>query len=360
MSKTESFPCLFVNLTVIRDNVRAMVELCRSHKIEPIGVNKLTCEAAEVAQAFIEGGLKTIADSRIQNLKKIAHLPVEKLLLRLPQISLAHETVAFADISLNSEEHTLRALSAAAVAQNKTHRVIIMHDLGDLREGCVSPQETLALARLVIDLPGLALEGIGANLACYGGVEPTTENQSTLVALAHQIEQETGHPIKTISGASSAALFLLLRGGMPPGVNQLRLGASLIMGFGLNDDPIPNTRQDAIKLGVEIIELKDKPSIPEHSTALDAMGRKPVFEDLGIHRRALGAIGEQDVSFSQLIPIDPGVKVLGASSDHLILDVTHSPSGYQLGDIVYFSLGYSGVLQCMTSQYVGKQYGYWD
>lgn len=357
--RAQDFPCLFVNLTVIRDNTRAMLELCREHGVEPIGVNKLSCEAANVAKAMIEGGIKTIADSRIQNLKKIANLPVDKLLLRLPQISMAHEIVAYADISLNSEEHTLRALSAAAVAQHRKHRVILMHDLGDLREGCFEPRETKRLAHLVHEeLPGLTLEGLGANLACYGGVAPSTENQQVLVDLAREIENELDIKLSTISGASSSALFLLMNGGLPEGVNQLRLGASLIMGFGLNDEPIPNTRQDAVKIGVEIIELKDKPSVPEHSTALDAMGRKPVFENLGIHHRALGAIGEQDVSFSQLRPLDPGVKVLGASSDHLILDVTNSKSGYQVGDIVYFSLGYSGVLQCMTSEYVGKQYGY--
>ena len=304
--RNQDFPCLFVNLSVIRDNTRTLIALCRQHGVEPVGVNKLSCEAANVARAMIDAGISTIADSRIQNLKKIADLPVDKLLLRLPQISLAHDIVAYADISLNSEEHTLQALSAAAIAQNKTHRVILMHDLGDLREGC----------------------------------------------------DELGIALRTISGASSAALFLLINGGLPTGVNQLRLGASLIMGFGLNDEPIPDTRQDAIKLGVEIIELKDKPSVPQHSTALDAMGRKPVFEDLGVHHRALAALGEQDVSFSQLRPFDPGVKVLGASSDHLILDVTHAASGYQVGDIVYFSLGYSGVLQCMTSEYVGKQYSY--
>lgn len=335
------------------------MELCREHGVEPIGVNKLSCEAAHVARAMIEGGIKTIADSRIQNLKKIANLPVEKLLLRLPQISLAHEIVAYADISLNSEEHTLRALSAAAIAQHRTHRVIIMQDLGDLREGCFDPEETKRLARIAHEeLPGLKLEGIGANLACYGGVEPTCENQSRLVRIAREIEEELGITLKTISGASSAALFLLMNGGLPEGVNQLRLGASLIMGFGLNDEPIPGTRQDAVKIGVELIELKEKPSVPENSTALDALGRKPVFENLGVHHRALAAIGEQDVSFNQLRPLDPGVKVLGASSDHLILDISRSKSGYQVGDIVYFTLTYSGVLQCMTSEYVGKQYEY--
>ena len=130
--RNQDFPCLFVNLSVIRDNTRTLIALCRQHGVEPVGVNKLSCEAANVARAMIDAGISTIADSRIQNLKKIADLPVDKLLLRLPQISLAHDIVAYADISLNSEEHTLQALSAAAIAQNKTHRVILMHDLGDL------------------------------------------------------------------------------------------------------------------------------------------------------------------------------------------------------------------------------------
>lgn len=351
-------PCLFTDLTIVRDNAQAMVELCRAHGITPAGVTKLACGSREVAQAYIEGGITILADSRIANLKKLADMPAQKLLLRIPQVSLAQETVAYADISLNSEAHTLRALSAAAVALQRTHKVIVMHDLGDLREGCIDPEETKALARLAHELPGLHLEGLGANLACYGGVEPTTENQQYLVDLAKEIEQELGCELRTISGSSSAGLPLLLRGGTPKGINQLRLGASLIMGFGLNDEAIPGTRQDAVKLAVEIVELKDKPSVPINSTALDAMGRKPVFEDIGVHRRALCAIGEQDVQLSQLMPLDPGVKVIGGSSDHLILDVTHSASGYQLGDAIYFELGYSGVLQCMTSEYIDKCYGY--
>lgn len=354
--KTTSLPTLFVDLGVIRKNTIAMLDLCRKHGIEPIGVNKLTCEAPEVAQLLVDCGIKTIADSRIQNLKKISHLPVEKMLLRLPQISMVHETVMYSDISLNSEECTLQALSTAASALNKKHRVMIMHDLGDLREGCFDPEETKRLAILAHKLPGLELEGIGANLACYGGVEPTTENQSKLVDIAHEIEAQLGVKLKTVSGASSSAIFLVLRDGMPKGVNQLRLGSSLLMGIGLNDAPVPGASQDAIRLGVEIIEVKDKPSVPEHSTALDAMGKKPVFKDIGVHHRALAALGKQDVNFDELLPLDPGVKVIGGSSDHLILDITNSETGYVVGDTVYFALGYPGVLQCMTSEYVSKVY----
>ncbi|WP_293764981.1 alanine/ornithine racemase family PLP-dependent enzyme [uncultured Aquitalea sp.] len=353
---SNTLPCLFVDLPTIAGNASAMVDLCQSSHINPVGIIKLACGSRDVASAMLEGGIKTIGDSRIDNLEKIADLPVEKMLLRIPQISRALDTVKYADISLNSEEHTLRALSAAAVALNRTHRVIVMHDLGDLREGCINADDTVALARLAASLPGLALEGVGANLACYGGVEPTTENQQQLVDIAHRIEAELGIGLHTVSGASSAALPLLLRHGVPVGINQLRLGASLILGIGLNDEPIPGTSQDAVRLAVEIVELKEKPSVPTGSTALDAFGNKPVFEDFGIRQRAICAIGKQDIDFAELQAVDPGVRIIGGSSDHLILDVSESALNYQVGDAVYFTLSYGGTLQCMTSDYVRKEY----
>lgn len=353
---SQTFPCLFVDLAVIRNNAQAMGSLCRDHGITPVGITKLARGACEVAQAFIDGGIKTVGDSRIGNLENMAGMPVEKMLLRIPQVSRAVDVVTYADISLNSEPRTVRALSAAAAALNRTHKVIVMHDLGDLREGCFRAEDTVALAKLVLDLPNLELEGVGANLACYGGVEPTTENQQTLVDIGRRIERELGVRLHTVSGASSAGLPLLLRGGMPSGVTQLRLGASLLMGIGLNDDPIPGTTQDAFELGVEIIELKEKPSVPINSTALDAFGNKPEFEDFGNRQRAICALGKQDIDFEQLIPSDPAIRIIGGSSDHLILDVTDSKMNYQVGDAVYFSLSYGGVLQAMTSDYVRKTY----
>lgn len=353
---SQTLPCLFVDLPVVRANAQAMVELCEASGIHPVGITKLACGAPEVAEAFVEGGIRVVGDSRVNNLAKFKDLPVEKLLLRIPSVSNALDTVRYADVSLNSEPHTVRALSAAAVALGRTHKVIVMHDLGDLREGCFSADDTVALARLVTELPGLTLEGLGTNLACYGGVEPTTDNQQQLVDIAHRIERELGVKLHVVSGASSAALPLLLRGGMPGGVNQLRLGASLLMGIGLNDDPIPGTSQDTMRLGVEIVELKEKPSVPVNSTALDAFGNKPVFEDFGIRKRAICAIGKQDVNFDDLIPQDKAVRIIGGSSDHLILDVTDSDLDYQVGDTVYFALSYGGALQCMTSEYVRKEY----
>ena len=349
-----NYPKININLSTIFTNTKSMLESCSKYGITPVGVTKLVCSNLDVVNTLIDAGIKTISDSRLKNLERISNLNIDKMLLRIPALSEVEEVIKYSDISLNSELETLKSLSQEAVKQQKEHKVIIMHDLGDLREGSFDEEETLSLAKHVINLPNLILEGIGSNLACYGGVESTTDNQNKLVYLARKIEDKFNIKLNTISGASSVALFLMLDGGIPEGINQLRLGASLLMGIGLNDDPIPGTKQDAFTLETEIIELKEKPSVPKESTALDAFGLKPEFIDRGIRKRAICSIGKQDVDFEQLFPIDKDVLLIGSSSDHLIIDVTESINEYKIGDIVSFNLSYSGVLELMTSEFVIK------
>ncbi|AWK81794.1 TPA: alanine/ornithine racemase family PLP-dependent enzyme [Photobacterium damselae] len=351
-----AYPQIVIDLDKISDNAHAMLSLCHQHHIEPVAVTKLVCSQPEVVKTIVESGITVIADSRIANLQNIQELPARKLLLRLPSMSEVPDVINYADISLNSEPEILIALSKEAEIRNKRHKVIIMHDLGDLREGCIDEEQTLSLANLAHQLPGIELIGIGSNLACYGGVEPSYENQNHLIAIAERIEHQLDMKLTVISGASSAGLILLFKNEMPEQINQLRLGASILMGIGLNDEAIPNTHQDAFTLNCEIIELKEKPSVPEHSTALDAFGLKPEFIDRGIRKRAICAIGKQDVDYHLITPVDSGVLKVGSSSDHLIIDLTDSKLEYHVGDIVTFSLEYGGVLQCMTSKYVNKKY----
>ncbi len=165
--------------------------------------------------------------------------------------------------------------------------------------------------------------------------------------------------LKIISGgASSAGLPLMMEGSLPTEVNQLRLGASILMGIGLNDMPVKGTKQNTFTLSAEIIEVKRKPSVPQNSSVLDAFGNVPTFTDRGNRMRAICAIGKQDVNFDELFPPeDADVIIVGGSSDHLILDVDDCQNKYKAGgDIINFNLGYSGVLQCMTSEYISKDF----
>jgi predicted amino acid racemase len=67
-------------------------------------------------------------------------------------------------------------------------------------------------------------------------------------------------------------------------------------------------------------------------------------------------VGRQDVPPEGLTPSDPGVTVLGASSDHMLLDVEEMERSPRWGDVLRFSLSYSALLGLMTSPYVSKNF----
>ena len=51
---------------------------------------------------------------------------------------------------------------------------------------------------------------------------------------------------------------------------------------------------------------------------------------------------------------DPQIEILDGSSDHLLLDLTHCTTVYQVGDRIQFTLGYGSMLKAFTSPYVEK------
>jgi len=350
-------PRLEISSAKIRHNTRTLVALCRHSGISVVGVTKAFRGHQVLAGDLAAEGVEALADSRIENLKRLRGINLPKMLLRLPMISQIAQVVEFADLSLNSEMDVIRALSAEAGLQNKTHKVILMFELGDLREGIADQSEMLRTVQAALQLKHITVAGIGANLACYGGVLPTTDNLARLVELRGLIEKNFDIKLEIVSGGNSSSLHLLQAGEMPNGINQLRLGESLVLGretaYGR---PIPGTYDDCFRLFAEIIEAKDKPSAPVGKRGLDAFGQYPVFWDRGIRRRAICAIGRQDVAPENIVPDDRDIVILGASSDHLILDVTDSPEPYKVGDSVSFKLTYGGLLSCMTSAYVRKRF----
>jgi predicted amino acid racemase len=350
------YPRLEIAVDKIKHNTKTLVELCHRVGIRVAGVTKVFCGHPIIAQAMIAGGVAVIADSRVENLKKLAHAELPKLLLRLPMISQVDEVVQYADISLNSELETIKKLSTEAISKRKIHKIILMIDLGDLREGIIEETEIFNTIEEILNLKGVVLVGVGTNLTCYGGVIPTEKNLSELVRLKEVIERKYELKIETVSGGNSSSLYLIEKGDIPAGINQLRLGESIVLGretaFGAQ---IKGTYDDCFKLIAEVIEVKEKPSRPiGEKVGLDAFGKKPRFDEKGIRTRAICAIGRQDIEIEGLIPDETGISILGASSDQLILDVTDCDRVYRVGDNVSFKLTYSGILSSMTSEYVTK------
>lgn len=352
-----SLPEIVIDLAKITKNVEVIKRIADPYQVDVVGVTKSLSGEPKIAAAMLAGGIRMLADSRLENLARLkrAFPEVPLMLLRLPGLSQVEETVALAEVSLNSNLEVLQALSQAALKRHKPHRVILMVDMGDLREG-IWPEELPQLVAQVLPLKGLILEGLGVNLACYGGVIPTSENLGHLIELAAGVEREFGISLPVISGGNSASLSLLQSGSVPPRINQLRIGEGIVLGREtVNRQRLPGAFSDAFILRAEILESYDKPTIPLGSIGQDAFGEIPKFLDQGWRKRGIIALGRQDVPMESLILRDARLKIFGASSDHLIVDVTGAPD-LRVGSVVEFDLSYGGLLGAMTSPFVHKRY----
>ncbi|MFH5882002.1 ornithine racemase Orr [Liberiplasma polymorphum] len=350
------YPKLIINLKKYKENVDYIHSLCNQHGITVMAVTKVFCADNELVNILNHSKIEYIADSRIENLRRIRSTK-PKVLLRIPSLHEIEEVVNLSDISLNSEIVTIRHLNEVAKKLEKTHSIILMIDIGDLREGLFYKENIHSFIEQIMELSHINLKGIGTNLSCFGGIIPEDHTLKKLVQVVETIKEKFNINPEIVSGGNSSHLHLLLNNEKIPYVNNLRLGESLILGretaYGEN---IEHTFQDVIILEADLIEVKLKPSIPEGTIGMNAFGKIPTFDDLGLMKRGILALGKQDVDFHELIPVDQKVRLIGSSSDHIIVDLTHTDYDYKVGDILKFELTYGSLLGLMTSKYVKKDY----
>jgi predicted amino acid racemase len=348
-------PRVEIELDKLIHNARELTALYGSRGIHVTAVTKGVCGSPWIASALLNSGIRSLGDSRIANIQKMreAGLDAQFVLIRSPMPSEAERVVEFADVSLNTEISVIRLLAEHATKRGKTHRIVLMVELGDLREG-ILPCDVDAMVEKVIRLRGVELSGIGTNLACFGGVRPTEANMWALSSISGKLERKYGVNFEIVSGGNSANYQWFVSTPDVGLVNHLRIGEAILLGCDtLTRKQIPGLYTDAFTLVAEVIELKTKPSKPYGEIAQDAFGNVPVFEDKGEMKRAILALGRQDVDVSGIRPRIEA-DVLGASSDHLILDVRDP--GLEIGDQVRFDVGYGALLRAMTSPYVEKVY----
>lgn len=359
--ETMEYPTLEINLNKVYENTSKVKDLCKKEGISIAGIIKLTHSMKEIAEAMISGGCEYIGASRLSQIKKLKEFGINKplMLIRIPMLSEASKVVRYADISLNSEKDTLNELNKEAVKQGKVHKVILMMDLGDLREGVFDENEIIELATWVEkELSNIHLYGIGTNLGCYGAIVPTEVNLGKLCSTAEKIEGVIERNLEVVSGGATSSLTLLTDGKMPKKVNNLRIGEGILVARDLDEIweyDIADLHKDAFVLKAELIEVKDKPSHPIGKIFIDAFCNTPTYEDKGIRRRALLGIGKQDlVNADTLNPFDKNIKIIGGSSDHLIIDVEDCNKEYKVGDIIEFYLSYQHILYLINEDDVNK------
>ncbi|GLS22434.1 alanine racemase [Labrys miyagiensis] len=350
-------PQVTVDLARIERNARVVTTRAKQSGIDIFGVTKGSCGMPSVARAMLRGGVVGLAESRFENIRRLrdSGLDCPIMLLRSPPLVRVEELVRSVDISLQSELPLIREISRTAERLGRVHDVILMIDLGDLREG-IWPNDLIPTVEEIMTLPGVRIAGVGTNLTCFGAIMPTEDNLNQLVAHAYKVESVTGSRLDWVSGGNSSSLPLLLSGEMPHGVNNLRIGEAILQGGRdtFLDKPWQELDMDAFELTGELLEVKVKPSLPIGKSGVDAFGNTPHFIDEGDRLRGIANIGREDVMVDGLIPTNPGVRVLGASSDHLMLDLTDANPPLASGDTVGFRLNYGALLAVMTSEYVEK------
>ena len=348
-------PRIEIDFAKIAHNAKKLKELYRSKGISVIGVTKVVCGDPKIADVLIKSGINTLADSRITNIKRMrkAGIQAQFVLLRTPIPSQAESVVKYADISLNSELSVVKNLSKFAVKNNTIHKIILMVELGDLREGLM-PSDLEDIVREVVKLEGIELSGIGTNLACFGGIKPDEEKMGYLSSLAREVEERFNLTLEFVSGGNSANYNWFISTEDVGRINNLRLGESIYLGREtLYRKSIPGLFTDAFTLVAEVIESKIKSSVPYGEVCQDAFGNITEFQDRGQIRRAILGVGLQDVLVSGLTPRS-AIDILGTSSDHIIVDAKEID--LNVGNEVEFSLNYGALLSAMTSPYVMKRY----
>jgi predicted amino acid racemase len=348
------YPQIEIKLNHIIENAAKMKQLCNDNDIALSVAVKVLAGHGEIVKRLAESGIDCICDSRIMNLEAYKDIAAEKWLIREPAFSEIEDVITYSDVSVNSEINTIRLLNQEAKKHGKAHKIILMYELGDLREGA-NKEEIDALIEQCLQLTHITLYGIGANLGCFGAIMPSAENMQELTDLAVYLENK--YDIKlNISGGSSNAYEMLEAHTLPSRVNNLRIGEAIFLGQipGVEKE-IAHFHKNNFILKAQIVEIKEKPSVPRGASGVDSFGKPPEIKDKGIRKRALLAVGKQDVSPENMFPTDNAIEILGGSSDYTIADITDSKIDYKTGDILSFTLNYAGVLQLMTSKYVKKE-----
>lgn len=309
---------------------------------------------------LINLGVTEFLDSRISNLKTIKQInpQIRTVYIKPPPRRSIPSLVKYADVSMNTEYDTILRISNEAVKQNKLHQIIIMIEMGDLREGVLG-ENLIDFYEKVFKLPNIEIIGLGTNLNCMYGVMPSHDKLVQLSLYRQIVELKFNRKLPIISGGSSVTIPLMQKRQMPSAINHFRIGETLFFGNDLvSGKTIKGMHDDVISFSAEIIELTEKPIVPE-----GALGENPSGETFTINPtdygkksfRALLDFGLLELSPDFLTPADKSIKVAGASSDIVVIDLGRNPRKYKVGDLIAFKMKYMGALGLFNSNYIDKR-----
>ncbi|WP_018478018.1 alanine racemase [Pontibacter roseus] len=323
-------------------------------------VTKLLCGEETFLKEVLSLGVKEVHDSRVTNLKAIKNMApdVQTVYIKPAPKKSIPEIIQYADVSFETELDMIRLLSEEAVRQNRLHKIIIMIEMGDLREG-VMGDDLVDFYEQVFQLPGISVIGLGANFNCLHGVMPTQDKLIQLSLYKQIIDAKFNIEIPWVSGGTSVTIPLLFTHQMPKGINHFRIGEALFFGLNLfTNETFEGMHANVFEFTAEIIELNQKPMIPTGVLAENPSGESFEIDESLYGKtsyRAILDVGLLDINPKYLLPQQEGLTVIGASSDMLVVELGENELNYKVGDVLHFDLKYMGALSIMNSRYIAKE-----
>lgn len=344
----------------LRHNLNFLDYLFSIHEKDWGVVTKMLCGNKDFLKELLSMGVNEVHDSRISNLKTIKSIKpnVQTVYIKPPAKRVIKSLIKFADVSFNTEFETIKLISDEAERQGKIHKIIIMVEMGDLREGVLG-DELIDFYADIFKLPNIEVIGLGTNLNCLSGVMPSHDKLIQLSLYKQLIEIKFQKKIKWVTAGSSITMPLLLKKMVPAGNNHFRIGETLYFGNNLvTGKTIKGMKSDVFKLFAQIIELNDKPKVPIGELGTNVAGESLEFDDKDLGKtsfRAIIDLGLLDIELKNITPFDKTIEFAGASSDMIVMDLGQNKRKYKVGDFISFRLNYMGALSILNSNYIDKK-----
>lgn len=354
----------------IKGNIQKISTYLNQHSIKWSLITKVFSGDKEFLRRILVPdviqGLHSVGDSRLSSLKNLKEVDPElvTIYIKPPAEIYTEEVVEYADISMNTSLKTIKALNKAALKKSKIHKIIIMIELGELREG-VEREQLIDFYKQVFNLSNIEIIGIGSNLGCMYGVEPTFDKLMQLSLYKHLLECSFDQKLELISGGSSITLPLMEKKLIPKELNHFRIGEAVFFGTSpLENKQFLDLSTDTFNFYANIIELEEKGIVPDGIINEANIGHTESFDAEDISRTSYKAImdfGMLDVDYQSLELKDKSIGFVGTTSDMTVYDLgdnkdKNGKKKYSIGDSICFKPSYIAVARLLNSKFIEKNF----
>ncbi len=361
---------LIIQTEKIKNNIKYLSNYFNHHNIHWSLITKVFSGDKEFLKNVLTDDviekIDSVGDSRLTSLKNLKELnsSMRTIYIKPPAKVYADEVVEYADVSLNSSFTTIKALNKAAKNISKVHQVIIMVELGELREG-VDRSDLMEFYEKVFDLSNIEVIGIGSNLGCMYGVKPTFDKLLQLSLYKELISVKFNKELKFISAGTSITLPLVEQKSIPTDINHFRIGEAAFFGISpLDNQQFKELSTDTFQFSANIIELEVKKIVPEGIISDANIGHTAVYNKMNINQTAIKAIldfGLLDVDKADLEALDTDISFVGVTSDMLVVDLGNNltkdgKKKYNIGDKIKFKPNYMAVARSLNSKFIAKRF----